>query len=130
MKTEYIDVDGYWGIAICYGYDLSYKKDEDDIWGYLRSFGMRNKDAQRALNILSNYNTGLCVSNDSVRMSGIFISKATSSSEFWSTAIHEAKHTADAIIDYYGVDWRGEDSAYLTGYITKRMVELLGDPCK
>ena len=129
MKTEYIDVDGYWGIAICYDYDLSYKKDEDDIWGYLRSFGMRNKDANRALNILSNYNTGLCVSNDSVRMSGIFISKATSSSEWWSTCLHEIRHAAQAIIKYYGADW-GEDDAYLTGFITKQVVEKIAEPCR
>lgn len=127
IETKYIDVDGRWGIIVNCGYDVT---DYDDLWAIMRSFGMSDRNAGRALKILSNYNTGLCVSNDSVRMSGIFISKATSPSEFWSTAIHEAKHAADAIIDYYGVDWQGEDAAYLTGYITKRMVELLGDPCK
>ena len=130
MKTEYIDVDGYWGIAICYDYDVSNPEDEHTLWGYMRSFGMKERSINKALNILSNYNTGMCVSNNDVRMSGIFISKATSSSEWWSSCLHELRHSAQAIIDYYGVDWQGEDAAYLTGYITKCMVELLGNPCK
>lgn len=129
MKTAYIDVDGYWGIAICYDYDMSNPDDEHDLWGYMRSFGMKEKDVKKALNILSNYNTGMCVSNDDVRMSGIFISKATSSSEWWSTCLHELRHSAQAIIDYYGADFN-EDDAYLTGFLAKRAVELIGEPCR
>ena len=129
MKTSYIDVDKHWGITLCWDYDLSYEEDEHALWGYMRSFGMTDRNANKALNILSNYNTGMCVSNEDVRMSGIFISPATTNSEFWSTAIHEATHAAHAIIDYYGVEWHGEDEAYLTGFIVKRMVELIGEPC-
>ena len=129
MEKKYIDIDGYWGVVICYGYDLDDESDKHDLWGYMRSFGMNDINAKRALSILANYNTGMCVSNDDVRMSGIFISKATNASEWWCSAIHEAKHAADAIIEHYGVDWKGEDAAYLTGYIVKRMVELVGEPC-
>lgn len=128
MKTAYIDVDGYWGIAICYDYDISNPEDEHDLWGYMRSFGMKERSINKALNILSNYNTGMCVSNNDVRMSGIFISKATSPSEWWSSCLHELRHCAQAIIDYYGADL-GEDDAYLTGFLTKRAVEILGEPC-
>lgn len=126
MKTAYLDVDKRWGIVVCYNYD---ENDFADLRAVMRSFGMSRLDANRALRILSSYNTGMSVSNDELRMSAIFISKATSSSEFWSTAIHELKHSADAIISYYGVDWDGEDAAYLTGYLTKEMVEEIGDPC-
>lgn len=127
METTYIDVDGKWGIVIVCDYDVDYEA--NDLWAIMRSFGMTKKNANNALNILSNYNTGMSISNDDLRMSAIFISKATSPSEFWSTAIHEIKHTADSIITYYGVDWNGEDAAYLTGYLTKEMVEKLGNPC-
>lgn len=127
VKAEYIDVDGRWGIVVNYDYNLS---DYDDLWAVMRSFGLSDKNAKRALQILSGYNTGMAVSNEDLRMSAIFISKATSSSEWWSTAIHEIKHVADAIIDYYGVDWDGEDAAYLTGYLTKCLVEKVGEPCK
>ena len=129
MKTAYIDVDGYWGIAICYDYDVSNPEDEHTLWGYMRSFGMKERNINKALNILSNYNTGMCVSNNDVRMSGIFISKATNPSEWWSSCLHELRHSAQSIIDYYGADL-GEDDAYLTGFLTKRAVEILGEPCR
>lgn len=126
MKTAYIDVDGYWGVVVNYDYDLM---DYDDLWAIMRSFGLNDRSSKRALQILSSYNTGMAVSQDDLRMSAIFVSKATSPSEFWSTLIHEIKHVADAIIEYYGVDWDGEDAAYLTGYIVKQLVEKVGEPC-
>lgn len=125
METKYIDVDGYWGIIVCYDFG---REDADDMWAIMRSFGMDNKHANKALHILSSVNTGMCVSNHDIRMSAIFISRATSSSEWWSTCLHELRHAAQAIIDYYGADFN-EDDAYLTGYLTKRAVEILGEPC-
>lgn len=127
VKAEYIDVDKRWGVVVNYDYNLS---DYDDLWAIMRSFGLSDKNAKRALQILSGYNTGMAISNEDLRMSAIFISKTTSASEWWSTAIHELKHVADAIIDYYGVDWDGEDAAYLTGYLVKQLVEKIGEPCK
>lgn len=126
VKSKYIDIDGRWGIIVNYNYNVD---DYDDLWAIMRSFGLSDRNANKALQILSNYNTGMCISNDDIRMSAIFVSKATKKSEFWSTLIHEIKHAADAIIDYYGVEWDGEDAAYLTGYITKCAVELIGEPC-
>ena len=126
VKSEYIDVDGRWGIIFNYGYGL---QDYDDLWAIMLSFGMTDKKADRALKILANYNTGMCVSNADIRMSAIFVSRATNASEWWSTALHEIKHAVDAIIEYYGVDWDGEDAAYLTGYVTKCLVEQIGEPC-
>lgn len=126
VKSSYIDVDGRWGIIVNYGYGL---QDFDDLWAIMRSFGMTDKNTNRALKVLSNYNTGMCVSNEDIRMSAIFISKASNESEWWSTAIHEVKHAVDAIIEHYGVDWDGEDAAYLTGYVVKQLVEKVGEPC-
>lgn len=126
METKYIDVDGRWGVIVCYNYD---EEDKQDMWSIMRSFNMTSQSANRAINILSNYNTGMAVSNDDIRMSAIFISKATSPSEWWSTCLHELRHAAQAIIEYYGADW-GEDDAYLTGFLTKQVVEKIGEPCK
>lgn len=126
MKTAYIDVDGYWGVVVNYDYDLM---DFDDLWAIMRSFGLNDRSSKRALQVLSSYNTGMAVSQDDLRMSAVFISKATTLSEWWSTAIHEIKHVADAIISHYGVDWDGEDAAYLTGYMVKQLVEKVGEPC-
>lgn len=127
METAYIDVDGKWGIVVVYGYDVDYEA--DDLWAIMRSFGMNKRNANRALNILSSYNTGMSISNDDLRMSAIFISKATSNSEWWSTCLHEIRHAAQSIIEYYGADW-GEDDAYLTGFLTKQVVEKIAEPCR
>jgi hypothetical protein len=126
MESAYLDIDSKWGVIVCYDYDTL---DYDDIWAICKTFGMSDKNIRKALSILSAYNTGMTVSNPDIRMSAIFVSSATSPSEWWNTAVHELKHTADAIIRYYGVDWDGEDAAYLTGYLTKQLVEKVSEPC-
>lgn len=126
MERAYLDVDSKWGVLVCYNYDTL---DFDEIWAICKSLGMSDIGVKKALHILSMYNTGMTVSDENLRMSAIFISKATRPSEWWSTAVHELKHTADAIIRYYGVDWDGEDAAYLTGFLTKQLVEKVSEPC-
>jgi len=126
MESACLDIDSKWGVIVCYDYDTL---DYDDIWAICKTFGMSDKNIRKALSILSAYNTGMTVSNPDIRMSVIFVSSATSPSEWWNTAVHELKHTADAIIRYYGVDWDGEDAAYLTGYLTKQLVEKVLEPC-
>lgn len=127
MVTKYFEVGGNkWGILFCYDYDLL---DFDDMWAIMRSFGMTAKNADKSLRILSEYNTGMTISSPDLRMSAVFVSKATNASEWYSTAIHELKHCADAIISYYDVDWDGEDAAYLTGHLTKQLVEKVSEPC-
>jgi hypothetical protein len=126
MESAYLDIDSKWGVIVCYDYDTL---DHDDIWAICKTFGMSDKNIRKALSILSAYNTGMTVSNPDIRMSVIFVSSATSPSEWWNTAVHELKHTADAIIRYYGVDWDGEDAAYITGYLTKQLVEKVSEPC-
>jgi len=126
MITKYLEVgDNDWGVLVNYDFDIL---DHDDIWAICKSFGMSDKSINKALRILSSYNTGMAISSDDLRMSAIFISKATSPSEWWSSCLHELRHCAQAIIDYYGADWN-EDDAYLTGFLTKRAVELIGEPC-
>ena len=126
MENKYIDVGKKWGVVVNYDYDLM---DYDEMWAIMRSFGLTSKNANKALKILSNYNTGMAITNDDLKMSTIFISKASTPSEWWNTAIHELKHVADAIISYYDVEWDSEDAAYLTGYMTKQLVEYVCEPC-
>lgn len=125
MESTYLDVDSRWGVLVCYDYDTL---DFDEIWAICKSLGMSNMSINKALRILSMHNTGMTVSDENLRMSAIFISKATSSSEWWSTCLHEIRHAAQAIIEYYGADW-GEDDAYLTGFLTKQVVEKVAEPC-
>lgn len=127
METKYIDVDGDWGIVIVIDYDVDY--DYRDLRAIMMSFGLTDKRVEKAMNILCEPNTGMAVSNNDLRMSVVFICNATSESEWWSTAVHELKHVADAIIKYYGVRHDGEDAAYLTGYLTKELIGQVGLPC-
>lgn len=128
MESKYIDVgDGKWGVVICYDFDLL---DYDEMSAAMESFGLNRRGINKALSVLSNFNTGMALSKPELRMSIIYISNTTSASEWWSTALHELRHVADTIIDYYGVEWDGEDAAYLTGYLTKELVEQVGYPCK
>ena len=126
MITKYIDVDGYWGILVNYDFD---KYDMDDIAAVLYSFGLSNNKIDYALDVLSQYNTGMAISSPSLRMTSIYISKSSSSSQFWSTINHELLHAEQAILDYYGEDWDGEPPAYLAGYLLQRVVEEVAEPC-
>ena len=110
--------------------DFDVEDDYIELKAQFRSFGLSSKSADKALNILSNYNTGMAVSVPDLKMSAIYISKSTSTSEFYSTAIHECIHVADSILDWYGENWHGEPSAYLVGYMAKEIVETIGEPCR
>ena len=128
MITDYIEVpDNKWGIIVVRDFDVF--DDKVELLAIMRSFGMSQYNANRALTILSNYNTGMAISLSDLKMSAIFISDYTTPSEFYSTAIHELVHVSDAILDYYGETWDGEPSAYLVGYLTKELVGIVGEPC-
>ena len=128
MKQDYIGVPHQkWGIVIIHNFNTN--EDYVELMAIMRSFGMTHLKAKKALNILSNFNTGMTISVPNLKMSAIFIADATSNSQWWDTAIHEIKHAADHIIEYYDVRWNSEDAAYLTGYLTKELVETVGEPC-
>ena len=128
MKTAYLDIPyKKWGVVVVYDYDV--REEYVELMAVMRSFSLPQWKAKQAITILSAYNTGMAISVNELKMSVIFVGMATKPSEWWSTAIHELKHTADAIISYYDVDWDGEDAAYLTGYLTKQLVEQVAEPC-
>ena len=128
MKQVYLKIGAKneWAVIVCYDFSLL---DFDDMAAIMDTFGLTKKNINKALRILSNYNTGMAISRDDIKMSVIFISKSTSPSEWWSTCLHEIRHAAQAIIEYYGADW-GEDDAYLTGFLTKQVVEEIAEPCR
>ena len=129
MKSEYIDVDGYWGIVVCY--DLQ-PLDEYEMRSQMMAFGMRGQNIEKAIDIvLYHDNSGMCVSSFSLRMSLVFVGNATSKGQWWDTLAHEVlDHAKVAICDYYDVSFHGEDAAWLTGYLMRNVVQLIGEPCK
>ena len=126
MVTKYIDIDGKWGILINYDFDM---RDWDDIAAVLYSFGLEQRNINRSLRVLSEPNSGMAISNDDLRMTSLYIGHTTSNSEFWNTVNHELVHAAQAILDYYDEDWDGEPPAYLAGFLLKRVVEEVAEPC-
>ena len=129
MKTEYIDVDRKWGIVVCY--DLR-PLDEYEMRSMMMSFGMRGRELDEAIGtLLYQEDTGMCISSFPLKMSLIFIGNATSEDQWWDTLAHELlDHAKVSICDYYDVSFHGEDSAWLTGYLMRKAVQLLGEPCK
>lgn len=129
MKQAYLEFpNNEWGVIVVFDFDVDL--DYEELQEQLRSFGLSSKSVDKALSVLSNNNTGMAVSAPNLKMSAIYISKSTSPSEFYSTAIHECIHVADSILEWYGKSWHGEPSAYLVGYMTKEIVETIGEPCK
>lgn len=129
MVTKYLDIPSRkWGIVVVFDYDVDYEY--RDLRAIMMSFGLLDDDRiEKSMRILSKPNTGMTISNNDLCMSAIFISDATSISEFWDTALHEIYHASNAIIDYYGVPYESEDAAYLMGYLTKEFIEQVGEPC-
>ena len=130
MITRHIDIDNNkWGILLVFNFDTEY--DEKELVAIMKAFGMRGNKINKSLSILSTYNSGMCLSNDGLKMSAMFIGKATSTEQFWDSIAHESLHVCQAILDYYGEsDWEGEIPAYLDGYIFRRIVSTIGAPCK
>ena len=128
MKQVYLKFPyNEWGVVVVFDFDTDI--DHDVMVEQMRSFGMTTRNAERALRILSNYNTGMAVINELLKMSAIYISDTTSPSQFWDTCAHELAHTCTAIIDAYDVDYRSEDAAYLSGFLMRQLVEAIGTPC-
>lgn len=130
MTTKYIGVgdDGEWGLII--NYNL-HSHDADELAAVMDSFGMSNADINEALGVLlKEYNSGMCVSREDLRMSAVFIGRTDSRSQFWNTISHELTHVGTAIIDYYAVSYSSEAAAYLQGYLLQRVVEEIAIPCK
>lgn len=127
MQTKYIDIQGKWGIVLCYDLD---KYDEDEARQSMTAFGVRDWKTDEAMDILlHHYNTGMCVSREDIRMSLIFIGNATSEEQWWDTASHELFHAQQAILDYYNVPNDTEDAAWTMGYLMRKAVMMVGEPC-
>ena len=116
-----------WGGVVVFDFDVD--SEYEEMSEQLRSFGMNPYSIKKALSILSGYNAGMHVSNDTLKMSAIYISNATRPSEFWDTVAHELAHTVVAIIDHYNVPYYSEDAAYLSGFLMRQFVEEIGEPC-
>lgn len=147
MKSEYIDVKGKWGIVVCY--DLM-RKDVREMRALMEAVGMDDDSTDKYMRVsvyprgenvevgidealrmlLYHKNTGMCITNMDLNMSLVFIGEADSEDQWWDTLAHEVlDHAKVAILDYYHVPLRSEGSAWLTGYLMRKVVQLIAPPC-
>lgn len=128
MKTKYIDVKGKWGIVLCYHL---LRRDVHEMRALMESVGMEDESIDEALRILLYHkNKGMCVTNTELGMSLVFVGEATCEDQWWDTMAHEVlDHAKTAICDFYHVSLRGEESAWLTGYLMRKVVQLVAPPC-
>ena len=128
MKSKYIDVKDKWGIVVCY--DLM-RKDVREMRSLMESVGLEDEEIDGYLRMLLYHkNTGMCITNMDLKMSLVFVGQASSMDQWWDTMAHEVlDHAKIAILDYYDVPLRSEDSAWLTGFLMRKVVQLIAPPC-
>lgn len=123
MAAQYIQLgDRGWNILVYYNADSS---DFIEIEDSLIQLDCPEEDVDRVYQLLKHYNTGFTFSNTDYKMSIVCISKATNSSQFVSTCVHEAKHVQSHICSYYNISENSEEAAYLIGYMVKRMYTMI-----
>ena len=103
-------------------------KDSDDlkiVFGALLASGLDSGKANKAVNVLSGTNKGYTLTNFNEHSSIVCTSKASSYDEMFNTVAHEIKHITEHISDYYKVNPKSEEAAYLQGEISRKMYEAV-----
>lgn len=129
MTTKYLDIKGKWGVVVCY--DLK-PLDEFEMRQLMMALSMHGQELDDAVEtLLYQENSGICITSMRQRMSLVFIGEATSEDQWWDTLAHEIlDHVKAAICEYYDVPFVSEDAAWLTGYLMRKVVQIIGEPCR
>lgn len=123
MAAQYIQLGNKgWNILVYYNVS---PQDFAEIEDSLTQLDCPKNDLIDAFRVLRHRNTGFTFTNTEYMMSVVCIGKATNSSQFVSTVVHEAKHVQSHICSYYGIKEGSEEAAYLIGYIVKRMYMMV-----
>lgn len=123
MAAQYIQLGRHgWNILVYYNAGPS---DFTEIEDSLIQLDCPKEDIDKVFRVLKHYNTGFTFTNSDYKMSIVCIGKATNSSQFVSTVVHESKHVQSHICSYYGIKEGSEEAAYLIGYIVKRMYTMV-----
>ena len=101
-------------------YDIG-EHDLGEMYDALLASGCPDYMAQRACMVLSSPDKGYTYTNFIDHLTVMFIGKSSSLGELYDTIQHEMKHAVEHIGEYYGVDSKSEESAYLQGEIARQM---------
>lgn len=102
-------------------YNVHTDKELIEVADILRSVYCKADIISRAIEVLSEPNTGLTFTNFDEHLTLIFIGRATSAEQMYDTIQHELKHAVEHISSYFDVDPQSEKSAYLQGEIARNM---------
>lgn len=106
--------------VMCY-YDIQTVADISEVEVALASAGCRPQAIKAAVDTLAEPDTGYTFTNYSERLTVIFIGRATSPEQMYDSMQHELKHAVEHIGEYFGVEPKSEESAYLQGEIARQM---------
>lgn len=102
-------------------YDIQTVGDLSEVEKALFAAGCREQTVRAAVDTLTEPNTGFTFTNFGKRLTLMFIGRATSPEQIYDTIQHELKHATEHISDYFHLDPKGEESAYLQGEIARNM---------
>jgi hypothetical protein len=102
-------------------YDVRTKEDRDAVAKALKAAGCRQEDVEQAVANLEGWNSGYTFTNFGERLTIMAVGKATSAEQMFDSIVHEMKHLAEHVGEYYGVDSKSELSAYLQGEVGRKM---------
>lgn len=95
--------------------DILDTEDLRDVYESLLSVGCPDYKVREICMELSKPNSGYTLTDYEGHYSLMFVSRATSTEEMYDTIDHEKKHAVEHISNYYHVDPKSEEAAYLAG---------------
>ena len=102
-------------------YDVRTPSDMQKVEGALVASGCPYDNVMEAMTNLDGWNRGYTFTDFDQRVSILIIGKADSAEQMFDSNVHEMKHLAEHVGEYYGVDSREELSAYLQGEVGRKM---------
>lgn len=106
-------------------YKINSSNDLQKVAEYLELANADFPTIEKAVETLQNINTGYTFTNFDKRTTIICISNANGYDELFSTITHELKHATEHISEYFNVDCKSEEAAYLQGELSKKMFKAI-----
>lgn len=108
-----------WQVTVFY--DVQTPEDLNKVGGYLYSVGCPDEWVKDAMEVMSKPNQGYTFTIPPSHQTVMLMGHATSPEQMFDTILHEVKHLAEHVGEYYGLDPKSELSAYLQGEVGRQM---------
>lgn len=123
MIRQTFNVEDYWKIIIYYDVDYNYF---GDAIKKLRQAGASWEGIKMIFDEMKSGDAkAVTYSNLNKNISIMILNKHSSDPDLLNTAVHEAEHVKQAMLEAYEVSDKGEKPAYTIGYLISRMWQAL-----